>query len=357
MKKILVVLGALTAFVVLCSHDMFLKLDTYKLQPNTKAILQLFNGTYEKSDNIIDRNRMLDVSLVGNGERTALDSSNWFEKNNTTFLNFKTGNEGTYVAGLSTAPRDIVLKAEDFNTYLKNDGVLEVLENRIKTNTLDRDAVEKYAKHVKAIFQVGDQLTNDWNVHLGYPLEFIPLQNPYDIHSGHNLEVRLLFRGEPLKNHFVYVGTETETNNNETSHTHDGEVAHSHSHDNTGDSNHQHSATQQLKTNGEGIVSIEINTQGNWYLKTIKMIESEEPKLTHESNWATLTFGIGAGHNAAHSHDQDTHEHEHSADSHTHDESTHTHDTHPDDDFPTYILWIGSFVLIGLLFFWFNRKK
>ncbi|OZV68481.1 DUF4198 domain-containing protein [Winogradskyella aurantia] len=355
MKKPLMVLAALLAFVVLCSHDMFLKLDAYHLQPNSKAVLQLFNGTFEKSDNVIDRNRMLDVSLVGNGKRTAVDSSNWFEKNDITFLNFTTGNEGTWVAGLSTASRDIVLKADDFNAYLKSDGVLEVLENRKKTNTLNDDAVEKYAKHVKTIFQVGDKLSNDWSVNLGYPLEFMPLQNPYDLHPGHNLEVRLLYNGEPLINHFVYVGTDATAKKEETTHSHDGEAAHSHSHDNSEASEHQHPSTKQFKTNKEGIVSIEINTQGTWYLRTIKMIESADPKLTHESDWATLTFGIGAGHNADHSHDE-VQEHEHGADTHTHDASTHTHEAHTDDGFPTYIFWMASIVVLGLLFFWFNRK-
>lgn len=371
MKKIQLPIFALIAFVVLCSHDMFLKFDAYHLQPNTQAVLQLFNGTFKKSDNIIDRNRMADVSLVGNGKRTAVDSTSWFEKKNITYLNFKTGNEGTWVAGLSTTPRAIELKAEDFNAYLKSDGVLEVLEHRKNTNTLDTDAVEKYAKHVKTIFQVGNKLSDDWNVNLNYPLEFIPLQNPYNIHSGHNFEVRLLFNGAPLKNHYVYVGTDAETNTTETTHSHNGGEAHSHSHENTEASEHKHPTTQQFKTNEEGVVSFEINSEGTWYLRTIKMVESLDAKLTHESNWATLTFGIGAVHEQDHSHDKDNNDHAHGSDTHTHDGESHTHngdththngdthdhDNHDDEGFPSYIFWIVSIVVIGFLFFWFNRKK
>ncbi|WP_178988510.1 DUF4198 domain-containing protein [Winogradskyella schleiferi] len=371
MKKIQLTIVALIAFVLLSSHDMFLKLDVYQLQPNTQAVLQLFNGTFNKSDNVIDRNRMLDVSLVGNGKRTAVDSSDWFEKNNITFLNFKTGNAGTWVAGLSTTPSDIALTAEAFNTYLKSDGVRDILENRKQTNTLNKDAVEKYAKHVKTIFQVGDKLSNDWNVNLGYPLEFIPLQNPYELHEGHNLEVRLLFNGAPLKNHFVYVGTNTEAKEEAPTHSHEnGEAhSHSHSHDDTETSEHQHPETKQYQTNDDGIVSIDINQSGTWYFRTIKMVESKDEKLTHESNWATLTFGISDGRTVAHNHDQDNsehahdhendqnHDHEHGEATHTHDDDTHSHDEHDDEGFPSYIFWIASFVIIGLLFFWFNKKK
>ncbi|MDV7402696.1 DUF4198 domain-containing protein, partial [Arthrospira platensis SPKY1] len=110
------------------------------------------------------------------------------------------------VAGVSTAPRIIELSAEDFNDYLAHDGVLDMLEWRTQQNALDQDAVEQYAKHVKALFQVGDQLSADWQTALGYPLEFVPLQNPYDLHPGHSLELQLLWKGQPLANQLVYVG-------------------------------------------------------------------------------------------------------------------------------------------------------
>ncbi|MBO6533930.1 MAG: DUF4198 domain-containing protein, partial [Muricauda sp.] len=101
MKRVFWGIGAILLF---CSHDMFLKLDNYFLEPNTQATIQLFNGTFEKSENVIDRNRMLDVSLVGNGQRIQVDSTQWTERDSITFLNFTTGSPGTWVAGVSTAP-------------------------------------------------------------------------------------------------------------------------------------------------------------------------------------------------------------------------------------------------------------
>lgn len=359
MKKKLSILVSLVAFFVLCSHDMFLKFDHYHFQPNTQAVLQLFNGTFEQSDNIIERNRMLDASLVGNGKRMAVDSSSWFDKNNTTFLNFKTGEAGTWVAGVSIAPRNIALKAEAFNDYLKNDGVLDILEQRTQDKVLDQDAVEQYAKHVKTIFQVGDQRSNDWNVNLGYPIEFIPLQNPYDIHTGHSLEVRLLYKGIPLQNHVVYVGTPTASKNKDHTHSHKDGESHTHTNEDGEETDHQHPATQAYTTNPDGIVRLDINATGTWYLRTIKMISATDPSLTHESNWATLTFSIQEEHHDGHTHEANTHQHEHDHGSglHTHDGGTHSHEEHTDVGFPSYLFWIGSILVIVLLFFWFNRKK
>ena len=79
-----------------------------------------------------------------------------------------------------------------------------------------------------------------------------------------------------------------------------------------------------------------IPTTGVWYLRTIHMEQVEEEGLTHESNWATLTFAIGEGH------------------SHEHVEEAHHH---VEDGLPSYVYWIGSLLLVVLLFFWFNRKK
>ena len=56
-RFILAVLAALVALVVLPSHDMFLKLDSYFLEPNTPAEVKLFNGTFEESGNSIRRVR------------------------------------------------------------------------------------------------------------------------------------------------------------------------------------------------------------------------------------------------------------------------------------------------------------
>ncbi len=324
----------LTVLLLLSSHDMYLKLDQYFLEPNTESIIQLFNGTFERSENVITRDRMLDVSLLGSGERTAADTSAWFEEGTTTYLKITTGQPATWVAGVSTRARSLAMSAEDFNDYLEHDGVLDMLESRTRQGTLDSSAVEKYSKHVKAIFQVGDRLTEDFKTPLGYPIEFVALENPYDIHPGHKLPVQLLLRQKPLPNQLVYVGYEAaeHTHGDGAAHSHDGTT---HSHD--AESDHQHDELMQLRTDEKGLLNVPISTAGVWYLRTIHLVESEEEGLTHESNWATLTFAVGEGH---------SHEHEHDEDEHSHEEGV-----------PTYVFVLGSLLLVVVLFFWFRRKK
>jgi len=255
---------------------MFLKLDTYFLQPNTETTVKLFNGTFERSENIITRDRMLDVSLVGNGERTKVDTALWTDVEKTSILTITTGGEGTWVAGVSTRARNIELEAKAFNDYLKHDGVLDILESREQHNTLEEDAVEKYSKHVKTIFQVGEQTTADWKTVLGYPIEFVPLQNPYETKEGSKMKLKLLRNGNPLAGQLVYAGNET--------------MGHSHGEG----EDHAHHHVDQYRTDQNGIVTVDLNVADQWFVRTIAMEELEEEGLTHESNWATLTFEIAS---------------------------------------------------------------
>lgn len=327
----------LTALVIFSSHDMYLKFDSYFLPVHTEVTLQLFNGTFERSDNVIDRNRMADVSLIGPGQHLHPDTSQWMEKDSTTLLQFKTGESGTWVAGVSTRPRSIAMAAADFNAYLEHDGVLDMLQWREENNALGQDAVEKYSKHVKAIFQVGNRLTNDWQKVLGYPIEFVPLSNPYHLHEEEPLRIRLLWQGKPLANQLVYVAAaksdhaHAHTHNDGATHTHDHEEGH-----HVASSEHQHTG-QAVRTDADGVFSVNPDADGIWYVRTIYLTTTEEEGLTHESNWATLTFEV--------------------ANRHRHGDETHTHAEEVGTVIPRMVYWVGSALLIVGLFFWFNRKK
>jgi len=323
----------LLAIIVLCSHDLYIHMETYFLRPHQEATLSLFNGTFEKSENVIARDRMLDASVVAHGKRTAIDPQAWQDRDSTlTQLNFSTGESGTYVAGVSTRARNLELAAEKFNSYLEHDGVLDMLEYRATHQLLHEDAVESYQKHVKAIYQVGDKKTNDWNTVFGYPIEFVPQTNPYDKYQGDSLEIQLLLDGVPLPNQLVYA----DHIQNGHDHSHD---THGHAHTKKEES-HSHTQGQQLRTNDNGVVEVKLPAEGIYYLRTIYMTRvTDDEELTHRSKWATLTFEVS---------------HEHGPDTHTH---NHDHDHHHDHSLPTWVFVLGSILIIGLLFVIFRKKN
>lgn len=338
------------AFILFCSHDLYIKMGSYFLQPNQEATLNLYNGTFENSENIITRDRMIDASVIALGKRTEIDSNKWTDLDSTiTRLTFLTGDAGTYVAGVSTKGRNIKLTAKKFNAYLKNDGVFDMLEQRTNDGLLNEDALENYQKHVKSIYQVGKVKSNDWSTVLGYPIEFVPRANPYDKYTGEELEVLLLLDGKPLANQLVFAdyikNADSHTHNNKK-HEHDGDK-HSHEHSNNDDNHHHtkehtseeahtHTNGQQLRTNNKGIVTLKLPEDGIYYLRTIHMTRvTDSDELTHRSKWATLTFEV------THSHDTNSHEHNH----------------HDSEGNPLWVFILGSIVAIGVLFVIFRKKN
>ena len=263
------------------AHTMFLKLDSFFLKPNSTGKVALLNGAFDKSEGTTARDRMLDVSVVGPGGIVRPPKSAWRDSAlfhwhadsvDTSILTFETGAPGTYLLGVSTAPKVITLTAKEFNEYLAHDGVVDMIERRAAAGKTRDEATERYSKHVKALVQVGSKRGGEWSRELGYPVEFIPLRNPYELRVGDELEVRFLRGGEPVANQVVYANNE-----------------HYHEHDDEG----RHTEAVMTRTDARGVAKIPLSEAGRWYVRTINMVEmASDPDIDYESKWATLTFEI-----------------------------------------------------------------
>jgi len=252
--------------LLLSSHELFLKSDSYFLQANSEAELYLFNGTFDESENIITRDRIINSQIIGPQYSIKPAETAYYDKDEVTYLKFKTANAGTYVAGISTKARGIELSGEKFTAYLEHEGLNDIVEKRAVQGISDEAANEKYAKHVKALLQV-EETTSHYAEELGYPIEFIPMKNPYDLALGEKISFKLLYEGKPLANQTVHISSRKDSNQKEAGET-------------------------MLKTDQNGEVSFTINASGQWYIATIHMIESKEDAYDYESQWATLTFEV-----------------------------------------------------------------
>ena len=282
-RRVLVTATLLTVVLAATAqaHTMFLKLESFFLEPNSTHQVALLNGDFDNSENTITRDRMQDVSVVGPEGVMHPPMSAWTDTAmfhwdadsvDTALLTFETKGSGTYVLGVSTTATVFKLTAQEFNDYLVHDGVVDAIEQREAAGKTNDEATERYSKHVKALVQVGDQRSGEWSHELGYPAEFIPLQNPYDLSVGDNLEVRFLRAGQPVANQLVYGNTEF-----------------NHAHDDAGG----HVETVITRTDANGVATIPLSAGGRWYVRTIHMVETNsEADVDYESNWATLTFQV-----------------------------------------------------------------
>lgn len=254
-------------YLLLCSHELFLKIDSYYLNTNQSTELYLFNGTFDKSENVITRERIVNARIVGPQYDSYPNEADYYDKGTVTYLRFKAGGTGTYMAGVSTLPKIIELSASDFKEYLEHEGLTNVIAKREDEGVSNTSAREKYSKHVKAILQVSDTRTNHFGTEFGYPIEFVPLNNPYNLSKGDSISFKLLSNGKPLPD----------------------QVVHYSSRSGMGDRPIGENST---RTDKNGVLTMELNTSGKWYVATIHMTESEEDEIDYESNWATMTFEI-----------------------------------------------------------------
>ncbi len=252
---------------LLLAHDLFLKLETYFVPPRTAIRVAVLNGTFTTSEGAVTADRLRDLSIAGPAARarTAVARDAWRPQGDTTWLTLTTGSPGTYVVGASLTPRQIALTAEQFNAYLAEDGIPDVLDARRAEGALAQPARERYQKHVKAILQVGDVRSDGFAAVLGYPAEIVPLANPYRLVVGDTVAVRCLVDGEPVANQLVIAGGERDV---------------------------QAIADVRARSDAGGVARFALRAPGKWYIKFIHMVPVRGDSVNYESKWATLTFQV-----------------------------------------------------------------
>ncbi len=254
----------LTALPLL-AHDLFLRPDDFFVTPGESVRVRVLNGNYERSEASVTYDRVLDFSMAGPGGRSPIPGEIWEVRGDTSMFSLSIETEGTTAVAVSTAPRVLALEADAFNRYLESDGIPDVLEARRQSGELDRDVEERYAKHVKAILQVGDEQTSGYDRVFGYPAELIPLQNPYAVGAGGELAVRALVDGKPVANQLVVAGGRNPSG--------------------------ARLPVQNVRTDDEGVARIRL-ASGAWYVKFIHMVPTPHDAVDYESKWTTLTFGV-----------------------------------------------------------------
>lgn len=258
------------------AHQTFLISDLYVLRPGTDNFLILRNGTYHESGYSITRKMSRDISIVMGGERKTPpdDEVRDADKNpsyKTTYIKVVAEKEGTGLAGVATHPDYIALPAEIFAEYLEHEGLVDALED-FKANNRLTTIRERYTKHAKGVFQVGEPLTDDFRHKLDYKAEIFIEQNPGNVKVGDEMSFQVLFDGKPLAGQIVYVSHAT--------------------YPAPANATVPQSSLYAIRTDENGRGRFKITTKDKWYLQMIHMQKVDDGDVDYESNWSTITFEI-----------------------------------------------------------------
>jgi len=179
---------------------------------------------------------------------------------------------GMHVVALATNDAYLEQTAEQFNTYLKEEGLDNVLVLRQQRTELNKSAREAYQRCAKTLVQAGKINSRDtaraYARPMGLPLELVPEQNPYLLRPGAVLTVRVVQDGKPISGALVQVWQHPPG---------------------------QKTKISRLYSNLSGRILLRLSTPGSYLLSTVRMTATtDRTRADWHSTWASLTFGTAS---------------------------------------------------------------
>lgn len=172
---------------------------------------------------------------------------------------------GTHVVALESYRATSTLEADEFNAYLKTEGLDLAAQTRRAAGTTGTPGVELYSRRAKMLVQVGDVRSANVLKPVGHTLEIVPIVNPYARGADTALPVRVLFQGRPLAGAQVRVLPLGITN---------GPV-------------------QKMRTDAQGQARFNVPNRGAWLVMVVHARPTtDNPDAAFDTVFASLTFGF-----------------------------------------------------------------
>lgn len=246
------------------AHEYWLEPETFFLAPNQKAAVRLYVGdglVKDREERPFQLAKTETFQLVSNFRVQELKTS--LADGATPVYNFSAGRAGNYLLAMERNWSYIKLGPQEFEDYLREDGLEYVIAERAKLGESTKEGRERYGRFIKALLQVGDRRDETYQKSAGLKLEIMPLENPYAKKVGDRLSFQVLFDGRPLTGKTVFA-------------------------DNWG------SATQKLVTDSEGKVTMKIDRGGLWLVRLVFMRRCSAAcgEADWESFWGAFSFGV-----------------------------------------------------------------
>lgn len=242
-------------------HDFWLEAHPFYTQINKTVDLSIHVGNEFSGDSLPNiASWYNDFSLYDKHQKTDIQG----ELGRDPAGYFIPQKQGTHIVGYQSTFTYIEFDPETFNKYLEEEGLQNAIDYRRINNQQNSMAKEHYIRHAKTLIQAGDTFDLDnSSLRLGYDLEIIPLQNPYQKNINETLDVQVLYQGQP-ENDVLLIAF----------------------------SKQRPEDMQRIRSQVNGQVRIKLDQAGPWLLKAVKMLKLEGKKAQWESHWASLTFSM-----------------------------------------------------------------
>lgn len=180
---------------------------------------------------------------------------------------FEAEQDAIYTIGYFSSADLADLDSEKFNTYLKKEGLEHALKTRTELGLEDERGREFYSRCAKTLIKAGNgKDVSAMSAVIGYPLEIIPMNNPYELQpnkSDNKLHIKVLYDSAPIPELAIFAFNAANPEQK-----------------------------QRIATNANGEATLEINSNGTWLIKAVHIFQIESDIAEWESFWASLTFRL-----------------------------------------------------------------
>jgi uncharacterized GH25 family protein len=158
------------------------------------------------------------------------------------------------------------LDAAKFNSYLEEEGIEFIRQQRIAAGEDDQPAPEYFVRCAKTLVGSGAESDDVYQTELGYMLELIALDDPSQVEPGGKLRFQLKYRGEPAENLLVQAFSRAAPDQK-----------------------------QRIRTDAKGVAAVQITEAGVWMIKAVNIQPIVgDPKAKWQSYWASYLLRIAA---------------------------------------------------------------
>ncbi len=241
------------------SHEFWLEPDSFQAPSGQEVSIQLKVGERFRGSawtGSVDKLERLD-QYRGSDKRSllAIDQPHF---------PLQLDGPGQYLVAFLNPNSSIELEPEKFESYLRSEGLGNVLKKRAEKGEQQSPGREVYRRCAKTLVQLGARGPHSYDQVVGLPLELVLEQNPHRPVAPTRLGCRLLYEGRPLPEAQVVVR-----------HAFLGDVA-----------------TRKLKTDPDGRIEFPFLARGRWLISSVHMVETDLSEADWQSFWASYTFGF-----------------------------------------------------------------
>ena len=255
-----IILLSITFFSV--AHEYWIAPTKYKVKSNESFTINCYAGEdFKEAVWAKRKERTLQVSIFHNNQSS--DITPKFVAKDSVKIPMFLNEFGNHLIAIKTKPSYIEMEGSAFNEYLKEDGMSNILDYRIKNNLMGKRSREYYQRCAKTLLQVNGINDESYKINTGMQLEIIPQNNPY-AKDAKELNVYFEFKGKPLSNYQVRTWCKK-----------DGKLI----------------VKSFYQTDDKGFAIIPIKEKGEWMISLVKMeLYTATDKADYDSYWGSYTF-------------------------------------------------------------------